>query len=156
RGARRWGYYTFSRPAYLCAQIQLGDPRERKALKQSVTKRKHLRYYLRGMEKIGTVKVDHLKSWQCTGSFLSPFRQGHVARFLATRRISNLARTERRLFLTELARLLSAEGWLVISRLMVGSEAIAWNYGFQFAGSWFWYQPTFDTKWQNLSPGFCL
>ena len=49
-----------------------------------------------------------------------------------------------------------AAGWLVLTRLLVGDEPVAWNYGFQFAGSWFYYQPTFDARWRQYSPGFCL
>jgi len=33
---------------------------------------------------------------------------------------------------------------------------VAWNYGFQFHGSWFWYQPTFDSHQEENSPGHCL
>jgi hypothetical protein len=39
---------------------------------------------------------------------------------------------------------------------MLGDRPAAWNYGFQFAGSWFWYQPTFQSDLQQYSPGFCL
>jgi hypothetical protein len=38
----------------------------------------------------------------------------------------------------------------------VGERAAAWNYGFRFGGSWFWYQPTIDSELQRYSPGFCL
>jgi len=30
------------------------------------------------------------------------------------------------------------------------------RYGFRFEGTWFWYQPTFDTEMERYSPGFCL
>ncbi len=40
--------------------------------------------------------------------------------------------------------------------LMVGDRPVAWNYGFQFHGSWFWYQPTFDSRQEENSPGQCL
>ena len=80
----------------------------------------------------------------------------HVARFLATGRISNIATAQRRVFLSELARLLSGSGWLALSRMLVADRPIAWNYGFCFHGSWFWYQPTFDSSYERLSPGYCL
>jgi Acetyltransferase (GNAT) domain len=75
---------------------------------------------------------------------------------LATGRISNIVSAQRRAFLSELARLLSASGWLALSRMVVGDRPIAWNYGFQFRGSWFWYQPTFDPSYEQLSLGHCL
>ena len=44
----------------------------------------------------------------------------------------------------------------VLTRLMVGDQAVAWNYGFQFERSLFWYQPTFDSRVEEHSPGYCL
>ncbi len=100
--------------------------------------------------------LDHARSWDAVAPILPDFIQAHVARFLATGRISNMARPERRLFLKELAKLLSESGWLKVTRLMSGENAYAWNYGFEFEGTWFWYQPTFETALEKYSPGFCL
>src|SRR5437870_2500289 len=71
-------------------------------------------------------------------------------------RMLTLARPARRHFLSQLARLLSDSGWIVLTRLMIGEQPVAWNYGFQFCGSWFWYQPTFDSRLEEFSLGFCL
>ncbi len=43
-----------------------------------------------------------------------------------------------------------------MSRLFIGEVPVAWNYGMRFAGSWFWYQPTLDSAYEDFSPGFCL
>ena len=80
----------------------------------------------------------------------------HVARFLRTGRISNLAIPQRRRFLTELATLLAEQGWFDLMSLYAGDRPVSLNYGFRFHGSWFWYQPTLDNELENLSPGFCL
>ena len=45
---------------------------------------------------------------------------------------------------------------MTVSRLLVGEVPAAWNYGFRFAGSWFWYQPTVNSIYGKLSPGYCL
>jgi CelD/BcsL family acetyltransferase involved in cellulose biosynthesis len=82
--------------------------------------------------------------------------EAHIARFQATGRVSNLAQPERRVFLEELAKLLSEHGWVVLTRMMSDEKTLAWNYGFQFQGVWFWYQPTFDSELEKYSPGFCL
>jgi len=150
------GYSLFSRPAYLCARIVLGSSEQRQTLKQSVVKRKALRYSLQGLGKHGPVTIDHLKRWDDIQPVLPRFMKAHVARFIATGRISNLAHPERQTFLTELAELLSNAGWVVLTRMLVGDRPVAWNYGFQFEGSWFYYQPTFDIDLQQFSPGFCL
>ena len=154
--AARQGYLLFSRPAYQCAQITLGSAAERLKLKQSVLKRKAFRYYVKGLEKTGPVTVDHLREWNTVRANLPRFVEAHVARFLGGGRSSNLASPERQAFLAGLAELLSGAGWLVLTRLLLAGEPVAWSYGFQFAGSWFYYQPTFDPRWRQFSPGFCL
>jgi CelD/BcsL family acetyltransferase involved in cellulose biosynthesis len=154
--AGQHGYLVFSRPAYQCAQIALGSPAERQALKQSVVKRKAFRHCLKGLEKTGPLTMDHLTQWNAIQTNLPRFVEAHVARFLSGGRISNLASAARQNFLAVLAELLSGAGWLVLTRLLADEEPVAWNYGFKFARSWFYYQPTFDARWRQFSPGFCL
>jgi CelD/BcsL family acetyltransferase involved in cellulose biosynthesis len=149
-------YHLFSRPAYMCARVVLESTGQRAALKQVTTSKKTLRRYLRTLQKKGRVVFRHDERWEEIEPTLESFEKAHVARFLATGRISNVSRGERRVFLRELARSLSRSGWMTMSRLLVGDVPVAWNYGFQFAGSWFWYQPTFDSTYEGSSPGFCL
>jgi CelD/BcsL family acetyltransferase involved in cellulose biosynthesis len=155
-GAQAQGYIASTRPAFRCAQIVMGSPVERRNLKNLVVGRKALRYFLRGLEKHGPVSVDHLRSGVGLRTELQKFVQAHIARFSAAGRQSNLAHPGRQSFLAELADLLSAANWIVLTRLRVGERPVAWNYGFRFAGSWFYYQPTFDSDWRQFSPGFCL
>ncbi|MGC2450645.1 MAG: GNAT family N-acetyltransferase [Candidatus Sulfotelmatobacter sp.] len=118
--------------------------------------RKMVRRSLKAMGQNSPIRLDHARRWEEIEPILSEFAQAHVARFLATGRVSNLATAERRLFLEQLAKLLSGPGWVVLTRMMTGDKTIAWNYGFQFEGTWFWYQPTFDPSLERYSPGFCL
>jgi CelD/BcsL family acetyltransferase involved in cellulose biosynthesis len=149
-------YRTLSRPASQCAQIALGSFAERLTRKNSVGSRKALRYYLKGLGKHGPVSVDHLESRECLATALPEFMRAHITRFSVAGRRSNLANPQRQAFLSELAGLLSPAGWIVLSVLRVGNDRVAWNYGFRFSGSWFYYQPTFDIGWEKFSPGFCL
>jgi len=149
-------YSLFSRPAFQCAQVAFSSPEQREFTKHTVRRKQMLRRHLKGMAKIAPVEVRHLKSWEDIAAAMPKFEQAHVARFLSIGRVSNLARAERRIFLTELAKLLSWTGSMTLSSLNVGDEPVAWNYGFQFAGSWFWYQPTFDSRFQRYYPGLCL
>jgi CelD/BcsL family acetyltransferase involved in cellulose biosynthesis len=150
------GFYVHSRPAYLCAQVVPGSEEERAELKQAVAGKKRLRRNIRELEKLGPVSVRHETKWDEIEPILVAFNRAHIARFLATGRISNQVRSERRAFLYELARELSGPGWVTVSRLLVGEDSVAWNYGFRFAGSWFWYQPTVNSMYEDLSPGYCL
>jgi CelD/BcsL family acetyltransferase involved in cellulose biosynthesis len=151
-------YNLHSRPAYLSARVTLGSGGQRAALKQSIAGKKRLRRNLRELEKKGRVYLRHDKQWEQIEPALESFTKAHIARFLCTGRTSNLIRAERRAFLFELARELSRSGWVVVSRLLAGEVTVAWNYGFQFAGSWFWYQPTVESRhdYADFSPGYCL
>jgi CelD/BcsL family acetyltransferase involved in cellulose biosynthesis len=150
------GYITFSRPAFRCAQIIMGSPLERQNLRNLVVNRKALRYSLKSLGKHGPVKIDHLRSYDSLRTTLPEFMRAHVARFSTAGRHSNLACPQRQAFLMALVDALSTAGWIVLTRLRVGDRSVAWNYGFQFFGSWFYYQPTFDSDWRQFSPGFCL
>jgi CelD/BcsL family acetyltransferase involved in cellulose biosynthesis len=154
--ASRRRYHLHSRHGYLCARVVLGSPEERAALKQATGAKKKLRRYLRDLEKKGKVCFRHDAQWDQVKPILQSFNRAHVARFLITGRISNLTRPERRAFLYELAHELCRSGALAISRLLIDEIPAAWNYGFQFAGSWFWYQPTVNSSYEDLSPGYCL
>ena len=151
------GYFRFARTAYECAQVDLKQLERRPGeTKPRLPQKKKLRRALNALGQEAPVQLDHARSWHEVEPILPVFIQAHVARFLVTGRISNLARRERRVFLKELAKLLCESGWLTVTRLVSGSKTYAWNYGFEFEGSWFWYQPTFDSDVEKFSPGFCL
>jgi CelD/BcsL family acetyltransferase involved in cellulose biosynthesis len=156
RASKQQHLHCFARTAYMCAQISLASLERGRDGQLIVPRKKMVRRFLNTMGREAPVRLDHVRSWEALQSILPQFIQEHVARFLVTARISNLARPERRKFLEELGRLLSETGWLVCTRLMAGEKVFAWNYGFQFHGTWFWYQPTFDSDLEKYSPGFCL
>lgn len=150
------GFHIHMRPAYLCSQVELGSGGQREQLKATLVGKKKLRRYQREMEKEGPVTFAHLQSWEQIQPALPIFADAHVARFLHTHRVSSLATRERRLFLEELARRFDGRGVVTLSLLNIQDRPVAWNYGFQFQGSWFWYQPTFDSRQEGHSPGHCL
>lgn len=156
--APKCGYNLHSRSAYLCARVVLGSREDRAELKKGIAGKKKLRRNLRELEKKGRICIRHDTQWEQIEPILESFNRAHVARFLSTGRISNLIRSERRKFLYELVRELSCSEWAAVSRLLVGEIPVAWNYGFRFAGSWFWYQPTVESshEYADFSPGYCL
>ena len=147
---------SFARTAYQCAQISLEPLRRKNGEEPTLPRKKMLRRFLNAIAREGPVRLDHGRSWADVEPLLDQFILAHVARFLVAQRISNLARPERRKFLVELAKILSESGWIAVTRMMSREKAIAWNYGFQFHGTWFWYQPTFDNDLEKYSPGYCL
>jgi CelD/BcsL family acetyltransferase involved in cellulose biosynthesis len=154
--AGKHGFHLHMRPAYLCAQVELGSGEQRQELKTALAGKKKLRRYLRAMEREGPVTFVHLQSHGQIQAALPEFADAHVARFRATQRVSSLSTPERRLFLEELARRFAGNGVVTLSMLMIGGRPAAWNYGFQFHGNWFWYLPTFDSRHEENSPGHCL
>jgi CelD/BcsL family acetyltransferase involved in cellulose biosynthesis len=157
RASAENGYHFFARTAYVCGEVLLSQLERRPGENKPVLPRKKmLRRFLNAMGRKAPVRLEHARSWDAVEPLLPQFVSMHVARFLATGRISNLARAERRTFLEELAKLLCNRGWLVLTRMMSGENVVAWNYGFQFHDTWFWYQPTFDSALEKYSPGFCL
>jgi CelD/BcsL family acetyltransferase involved in cellulose biosynthesis len=150
------GFFNFARQAYLCAQVSLSRLHVRKDNGSLLPRKKMLRRFLNAMGREHPVTLDHSRGWSTVEPLLHNFMRSHVARFLAMGRVSNMARPERRTFLLELSKLLSDPGWLALTRMSSGDRVLAWNYGFEFQGTWFWYQPTFDLKVEKYSPGFCL
>jgi CelD/BcsL family acetyltransferase involved in cellulose biosynthesis len=152
--ARNCGYTVFARPAYLCAQVSFDSSEARQKIGQDV--RNKLKRTAKALSGMGTITVEHsATSDQFTAEF-PQYSTAHVARFLATGRISNLMSCQRRAFLVDLARLLTEQGWLAFSTLKLEGRTFAWNYGFKFAGTWFWYQPAFDPELHRFSPGVHL
>jgi CelD/BcsL family acetyltransferase involved in cellulose biosynthesis len=154
--ARKHGLHVYMRPAYLCSQVELGTGERRQELKAGMAGKKKLRRYLREMERTGPVTFVHLQSCEEIQAALPAFADAHVARFQVTGRVSSLATAERRLFLEELARRFDGRAVVTLSLLKIQDRPVAWNYGFQFHRSWFWYQPTFDSRQEENSPGHCL
>jgi CelD/BcsL family acetyltransferase involved in cellulose biosynthesis len=153
--ARSHHFHLYQRRSYDCGLISLRDEEERQSVLQSLARNETERRGLKKLAQLGPVHVNHLNGEQFDTA-LQTIVLAHISRFLAANRLSPLIVPSRRVFLTELARLLSAAGWLKISELEVNGEAIAWNYGFRFVDSWFWYLPTFRVEREKLSPGSCL
>jgi CelD/BcsL family acetyltransferase involved in cellulose biosynthesis len=152
----RNGFHCFARTAYVCAQVSFSQLELGKDGKPLAPGKKRVRRFAKAMAAEGPIEVDHVRSWDAVAPLLGPFIRAHVVRFLEIGRISNFVEARRRLFLTELSKLLSEPQWLVLSRMSVAGRVYAWHYGFQFYDNWFWYQPTFDSSVEKHWPGFCL
>lgn len=150
------GWLCFARTAYVCAQVSLERLERGRDGNRIAPGQKRVRRFAKAIAPEGAVHFDHNRSWDAVAPMLPQFIRAHVGRFLEIGRISNLANARRRIFLEELAKLLSQPQWLVLSRMLAGERVVAWHYGFQFYDTWFWYQPTFDSRVEKHWPGFCL
>lgn len=157
RLGRHSGYHCFARTAYICTQVVIGKiGRQPGTGELLLAGKERVRRFVKATRGKGSVRLDHARTSEKIESLLPEFVRAHVARFLATGRISNLVSPERRRFLEQLSFLLSQSGWVTLSRVVAGEKNVAWHYGFQFQGIWFWYQPTFDNELEKYSPGYYL
>jgi CelD/BcsL family acetyltransferase involved in cellulose biosynthesis len=154
--AKKCGFRLYARPSLVCPVVELGTPAQRQEVKAAVASKRQLRRRLRAMELEGPVTSVCLRSWEQIRAALPGFVEAHMARYQATKRVSPFAIPERRYFLEELARRFDGTEVVTMSMLMVGERPVAWNYAFQFHGIWSLYQPTFDIRSQDHSPGYCL
>ena len=153
--ARSNGFHLHERSAYDCGVISLGNHEQRQTVLQSVKRKEREKRGLKKLAQLGPVRVIHLNGEQVEMALRSIFA-AQISRFLATNRLSPLIQEPRRSFLIELGKLLASTGWLKISQLEVNGRPVAWNYGFRFFDSWFWYLPTFHIQCEESSPGSCL
>ena len=149
----------FSRPSCQCAQVKFASPQQRDSVRGAMKSQRLERQHKR-LSRIGPATVRHMTEWPEIAAELPRFRNAHIERFCAQGRTSTLVDDRRWQFIQELAQLLSRQGWMVLSALSVADQTVAWNYGFRFRGSWFWYQPgvdeTFCSQSSGLYPGLCL
>ncbi len=153
--ARACNFQMASRAAYNCWLVELGDEQQRESFLAAV-KHTGKRHALKKLAAHGRVTVAHLDSTECVRASTETMISAQVTRFLASGRISPFVHEERREFLRCLSAFLGEAGWLKVSELAVNGRAIAWNFGFRFQQSWFWYLPTFQLEYEGYSPGFCL
>ena len=149
-------FYLTSRAAYSCGVVQLEGEEQRESLLRMLATRSRDKRALKKLSTLGSVKVIHLTEPEKIGESLESIVSAQISRFLASNRVSPLVGPERRTFLRQLSDLLSQSGWLKISQLEIDGRPVAWNYGFRFGGSWFWYLPTFQMEYEHVSPGSCL
>ncbi|MGA7219739.1 MAG: GNAT family N-acetyltransferase [Candidatus Sulfotelmatobacter sp.] len=149
-------FYVTSRTAYNCGVVQLEGEEQRESLLQTLAGKSREKRALKRLTGLGSVRVIHLTEPEQIGTSLESIVSAQISRFLASDRVSPLVGPERRTFLRSLSDLLSHSGWLKISQLEIDGRPVAWNYGFRFGGSWFWYLPTFQMEYEHVSPGSCL
>jgi CelD/BcsL family acetyltransferase involved in cellulose biosynthesis len=154
--ARAQGFHLASRSAYECGIVEFGSEDQRRSMLHVVKHKSREQRGLKKLSQLGTVQLTHVMNPDEATLCLPRIISAQIARFLSTHRISPLVQPERRAFLQELTSLLAREGWLKISQLDVSGQAVAWNYGFRFADSWFWYLPSFKVESEDCSPGSCL
>ena len=154
--AKKNGFHLYLRPAYFCPQVKLGTAVQRQELSHTIAHKRQMRRCLRALEREGPLTCNYFRSWAQVEPVLPDFTRAHVARFQNTKHVSFLSAPERQVFMQELARRSCDNGTMTLTVLKIADHPIAWSYGFQFHGIWFLYQTTFDIRYEENSPGYCL
>lgn len=136
-----------------CPALQLGPD---KALASEMIERYSLRRPLNWFRKRGEVVFRHVVSGDEVSRLLPIFFAQHRRRWQEAGGHSVFSERRQRVFYELLVRTLLPKGWLQFSVVEFNGAAIAFHFGFDYAGTITWYKPTFDTKYASHSPGLLL
>lgn len=130
----------------------LGDPvKDAECLNKKSLKR-HLNHF----KKAGSLEFWHVESRQEILDYLEPFFQQHIERRALTSDPSQFLVGKQREFYRALVESLGEAGWLRFSVVLFNGQPLAFHFGFEFAGRYLWYKPTFDATHVKKSPGEVL
>lgn len=89
-------------------------------------------------------------------AYLPQFFEQHIRRWQGTGSPSLFTNPRNREFYAELLEQLLPTGRLIFSVVRFNQQPIAFHFGFEFAGRFLWYKPSFDTDYRKHSPGNLL
>jgi CelD/BcsL family acetyltransferase involved in cellulose biosynthesis len=104
----------------------------------------------------GTVIFEELVSPAAAHANLAHFFEQHVQRWQDSGHPSLFANPSNRKFYTALLDSMLPTGWLVLSRLTLDDQPLAYHFGFHYGKRYYWYKPSFDPRHRNHSPGNLL
>lgn len=104
----------------------------------------------------GDVAYTELTTPSEARAYLPQFFEQHIRRWQGTASPSLFTNPRNREFYAELLERLLPTGWLVFSVVQFNRHPIAFHFGFQFAGRFLWYKPSFDVDYRKHSPGSLL
>ena len=121
---------------------------------QAVNKKSLKRHY-NALKKAGNVEFTHLGAE--AEAHLEAFYQQHTGRrALAGGHGSLFEEANQREFYRTLTRAMAPRGWLRFGALRLDGQPLAFHFGFEFAGVFTWYKPSFDAAQAHRSPGEVL
>jgi CelD/BcsL family acetyltransferase involved in cellulose biosynthesis len=115
-----------------------------------------LRRPLNWFRKRGEVGFRHVQSVDEILKLLPTFFDQHRRRWANVGKPSLFSDARQTRFYELLARYLHARGWLQFSVVEFNGEPIACHFGFDYCGCVTWYKPSFETRFEDSSPGLLL
>jgi CelD/BcsL family acetyltransferase involved in cellulose biosynthesis len=120
------------------------------------TRKKSLLRHEAWFSKNGGIEVKHAHNYHEVLPHLEHFFQQHIDKWKTTSFPSLFLNPEQCLFYQKLAEELSKKDWFRFTKVIWQNKVIAYHFGFNYKGSFFWYKPTFDISFSKHSPGEVL
>ncbi len=140
------------RPLYEAPTILLGDPERDKLLVNKKSLKRHFNWF----KNQGTLEFKHLENASDIEASLAEFFGQHVKRRSSAETASLFLNPENQRFYRRLVELASPLGWIRFFRVTSKGVAIAYHFGFEHGGRYYWYKPSFNVNYLKKSPGEVL
>ena len=145
------GWPVLSSVLYDAPTCILGDSAAAQALINRKSLKRHYNYFARGggLECLHLTKPDEIEPW------LPAFYEQHRRRWRESAG-SIFDQPDQRRFYDTLVRRMEPEAGLRFTVVLHRGAAIAFHLGFDYAGRFIWYKPSFDIALKQQSPGEVL
>lgn len=151
--ATKKGWKIYEEGQCVCPELELEKhPEEAIAATRKKSLLRHEAYF----RKNGLLEVEHHKTAETIEPFLEEFFNQHISRWETTRFPSLFHEEKQRRLYTKITALASNTGCLRFTRIIWNGKNIAFHFGFNYKGSFFWLKPTFDISLAKHSPGEVL
>lgn len=151
--AKRKGWYFCDEGELISPIIELREFPEK--AREAIRKKSLVRHEA-WFNRNGNLTVEHLQTTEDILPDLDIFFEQHIARWKSTPFPSLFIDPAKRLFYQRLTQIASATKWIRFSRIIWEGCFIAFHFGFNYKGNYFWYKPSFDVALSRHSPGEVL
>lgn len=127
-----------------------GDEDRKLANKKSL--KRHFNYF----DRSGNLRFEVLEDETAVLPHLELFFQQHIERRALTHAPSRFRDPSEREFYGHLAHALGESRQLRFGVLRYDDEILGYHFGFEFEGTFYWYKPTFNVRFEKHSPGEVL
>lgn len=130
----------------------LGDPEG----DREVVNKKSLKRHFNWFKNQGELTYGHAESVEQVRARLDSFFEQHIGRRSLTEAASQFIDPRQREFYRKLVDAFFPAGYLKFFNVALAGAPIAFHFGFEFAGKFYWYKPSFDIQYVKKSPGEVL
>ncbi|GEO11773.1 GNAT family N-acetyltransferase [Segetibacter aerophilus] len=148
---QRWKIYDEG--GWVCPRLELSTyPEEALAATRKKSLLRHESYFKRN----GEFTIKHLQESEEIKAHLDDFFEQHINRWATTRFPSLFLDVKQKEFFNKLAEIADATGWMRFTAIISNNAPVAYHFGFNYKGNFFWYKPSFDIQHAKHSPGEVL